>query len=318
MSISISYNDTIIFSKGFGYADLEKKSLVIPSKTLFDIGSISKIFTAISLAKLYENKEIDLDKSVNFYLDSLENNFQEITTRNLLAHIFGLSRDLKEDKYLPETIITKSNFYSHFLNRKAEYNSLEKFMYSNLGYKILGLAIENISKQDLVEFQKNEIFKPLHLDNTYANEVSFSNKYLSSMYSNKKGDYQKVKYVSCVFRHAEGCHLSTSEDLIKLGNAFLFPNRLLAKETIIELVKSQSLKDGKKTNYGKGFEVHKDNFDNFFYGHGGNAISARSELKIYPNSKLVITMVANKSKYKDDDLLEKIANNYINLISKLN
>lgn len=50
-----------------------------------------------------------------------------------------------------------------------------------------------------------------------------------------------------------------------------------------------------------GVTVNKDKFGNFNYGHGGNAISARSKLLIYPNSKLVIVMLANKSKTKKDD-----------------
>lgn len=317
MAISISYNDTIVFSEGFGYADLETKSLVIPSKTKFEIASITKMVTIGVLAKLYEANKVDFTKSAYFYLDSLPKKEYDFSINELAGHLSGLQRHPSEEMWSEENNYSKKDFYSVFEKDSMIFKPSTEFKYSNYGYKVLGKIIENILNIPIDKAQDLFIFGPLKMTNTKVT-TSYDEDSCVKFYTSKNKQRQLAKYVYNNFSYAEGCHLSTSEDLIKLGNAFLFPNRLLAKETIIELVKSQSLKDGKKTNYGKGFEVHKDNFDNFFYGHGGNAISARSELKIYPNSKLVITMVANKSKYKDDDLLEKIANNYINLISKLN
>lgn len=317
MAISISYNDTIVFSEGFGYADLDTKKQVIPSKTLFEIASITKMITVGVLAKLYEANQLDFTKSAYFYLDSLPKKEYDFSINELAGHLSGLQRHPSEEMWSEENNYSKKDFYRVFEKDSMIFEPSTNYKYSNYGYKVLGKIIENILNMPIERAQDLFLFKPLKMTNTKVT-TSYDEDSCVKFYTYKNKERHPAKYVYNNFSYAEGCHLSTSEDLIKLGNAFLFPNRLLTKETIIELVKPQSLKDGKKTNYGKGFEVDKDNFDNLFYGHGGNAISARSELKIYPNSKLVITMVANKSKSKEDDFIEKIANNYINLISKSN
>lgn len=154
------------------------------------------------------------------------------------------------------------------------------------------------------------------MSNTFINNGIYDDNTVT-FYSFIDGNKEKAKYVYNNSMCSSGCHLSTSEDLIKLGNGYLFPNRILKQETLIELIKSQKLIDNRKTDYGMGFDTGKDIYNNFYYGHGGSAISARSELKIYPNSKLVVVVLANKSKTKEDDLVEEIANNYIEFLKEL-
>jgi serine beta-lactamase-like protein LACTB len=169
----------------------------------------------------------------------------------------------------------------------------------------LGKIIESIVDIPIEQAQELFVFKPLDMINTVATK-NYDQEKSVKFYSLKSKERKQAINVYNCSNYAGGCHLSTSEDLIKLGNTFLYPNRLLKKETIIELVNSLFLDDGTKTKYGKGFEISKDVFENFYFGHGGSAIAARSELKIYPNSKLVIVMLANNMKSKNDDL---IANN---------
>ena len=68
LSISIMKNGEMVYSKGFGYADIESKTKIIPSSTKFRIGSFSKTLTASALMKLVEEKKLDLDESIHTYV----------------------------------------------------------------------------------------------------------------------------------------------------------------------------------------------------------------------------------------------------------
>ena len=314
MTICVSYNDSIVFSEGFGFADLEKRSEVIPSKTKFEIASITKMITASVLGKMHEEGTINWNHSPYFYLDSLSKKPYDFTIKQVAGHIAGLIRNPSEEDWTKENNYSKKEFYRVFQKDDLLFKPLTKFSYSNYGYVILSFVIEKIKNKNIYEVQKELVFDPLQMKNTFINDGNYDENTVSFY---KDINNRKVKFTDYVYNdtsYSSGCHLSTSEDIIKLGNAFLFANLLLKQETLIELIKSQKLIDGTKTNYGIGIISGKDQFGNFYFGHGGNAISARSEVKIYPSSKLVIVMLANKSKVDEDDFLEKIAKHYIEFL----
>ena len=117
--------------------------------------------------------------------------------------------------------------------------------------------------------------------------------------------------MDCTFKHSQGCYLTTTEDLVVLGNAYLFPDRLIKKETLVELIKSKKLKNGKKTNYGFGFETYKDLNGNYYYGHNGGYLGSRSLLRIYPNSKIVISIMTNRDIQDIDNFATELIKHYI-------
>ncbi|MFQ5892280.1 MAG: serine hydrolase domain-containing protein [Candidatus Methanofastidiosia archaeon] len=87
----------IFFAKGYGFANLEKKTPVIPDKTLFRVGSVSKLFTTTAIMQLYEKEMLNLDDDVNKYLRNfqLEDNYpQSVTIANLLTHTGGFDERL--------------------------------------------------------------------------------------------------------------------------------------------------------------------------------------------------------------------------------
>lgn len=318
VSISISYNDTLIFSEGFGYADLENKIPIIPSRTKFDIGSVTKSITIASLARLAEMDSINFEESVYKYLPELPHKGYDFTLSQLGGHLAGLKRESNKELWEEERRITKSNFFEIYKNDGQVQKPQTQYIYSNLGYKILGLVLENRSGRELSEANQFLVLDKLKMVNTKKDSLGLVEKDLAKFYSFQRKDYKPFNGISCEFNHAEGCYLSTTEDLIKLGNAFLFPNRLLRKETLIKLITSQKTTDGKRTNYGIGLISQKDKNENYFYGHAGNWVGSRTYMYIYPNSKLVITLSANRmmhsKHYKHIDIIPEIAKNYIQFI----
>lgn len=309
-SITISINDTVIFSKGYGYSDIEKKAIVKANKTKFKIASIAKTITASSVLKLEELGKIDITKSVYFYLDSLDKKKFDFNILQVGGHLAGLKRHPSTEQYVCENPYKNKDFYKIFKTDSLIAKPSTKFLYSNYGYKILGLIIEKIESDSIENIHKKYIIDKLKLKNTMPDKGVYDED-TSTFYSTSNGKVIVTPCMDCSFMYAEGCYLSTSEDLNILGNAYLFPNRILKKESLIKLIKSQKLSTGKKTGYGFGFFSDNDLFGNYFYGHNGNLPGGRSLLRIYPNSKLVISILMNKSDEDIDSITTKIANNYI-------
>lgn len=148
------------------------------------------------------------------------------------------------------------------------------------------------------------------LKNTFP-ETKEKDSLISKFYISKNNKLTEAPCLDCNFKYAQGCYLSTSEDLVKLGNAYLYPNRILKKETLVEMIKPKKLKNGFKVNYGFGFGTNKDFFGNFYYGHTGGYDGSRSCLAIYPNNKIVISVLVNRDIDDLGSLIAEISNNYI-------
>jgi len=310
MSVSVNINDTLVFSEGFGFSDLENKTAVMPSQTRFRMASITKTMTAATLAKLSELNKVDLKKSVYFYLDSLPKKPFDFTIEEVGGHLSGLQRTASTEKYTCDNPYKRSDFYKIFDLDPLSFQPSSSFQYSNYGYKLLGLVIEKITGESVVENNKKYIIDAIGLKNTVP-ETKIKDPFVSKFYTELRDKFVEAPCLDCTFRYAPGCYLSTSEDLVVLGNAYLYPDRILKKETLIQIIKSKKLRNGPKTNYGFGFMTYTDGNGNYFYGHNGGYEGSRSALRIYPKNKMVIAVLTNCTVENIDDFIAEIAYNYI-------
>jgi CubicO group peptidase (beta-lactamase class C family) len=108
VTISIVKDGKLLFAKGYGYADVEKKKPVSPQETLFRPGSVSKLFTWTAIMQLFEQGKVDLDRDVNEYLDyKIPDAFgKPITLKNIMTHTPGFEEQIK-DLFLTDS--TKPN-----------------------------------------------------------------------------------------------------------------------------------------------------------------------------------------------------------------
>ena len=315
MAVSISYMGKIIFSKGFGYSDIENKIQVDPSKTKFRIASITKTITSSTLAKLVELDSIDLKKSVYFYLDSLPKKKYDFTVKEVGGHLSGMIRVPSEEKWDDHKTYFRKDFYRVFDKDKLEFEPSSKFQYSNYGFKLLGLIIEKKCGKSLIECQRDLVIKKLNMNNTIP-DIGKYDINVTKFYSYEDKKTIETPVPKCIFRYAEGCYLSTTEDLITLGNGFLYVDKLVKKGVFTEFIKTQKLNSGEKTGYGIGFISSNDFYGNFYYGHNGKYIGGMGMLNIYPKEKLVISILLNTDTIKTslDMLIQEISFNYINEI----
>lgn len=285
-AISISYEDKIIYSKGFGYADISSRLAVNPKTSQFRIGSVTKSLVALTLARLAEQNKLSLDESVYKYVDSLPKKEYDFTIRQVGSHVAGLKRMYMPYNNDSTKVTTREQFYKAFtgplLFKPGTENS-----YSNYGYELLGLVIEKATGHPLDEVMAQQVLLPLNMFNTSPSRFKSSNtKYYTS---NNNKDYVPAKHMAYNLNTAPGYYYSTAEDLVKLGNALLIPGRLLQRDKLIEMIKPYTVTAAKKSRDGFGIENEQERM----YGHTGHVFGGTSAFIVYPEYKLVIAFVAN-------------------------
>ncbi len=315
LAIAISVNDSIVFSQGFGFADSESKRPVSPSETKFRMASITKTMTATVIYKMHENGQIDLQKSANFYLDSLPKKKYLFTIEELGGHLAGLARIPSAEKYSCDNTYNRRDFYPTFEKDALQFAPSTKMQYSNYGFKLLGVIIEKLSGKSIVENHQKYLIDALRLKNTVP-ETNLRDANIATFYVNKEGHFIEAPCLDCTFKYAQGCYLTTAEDLVKLGNAYLYADRILSKESLIDMIRSKRLINNVKTNYGFGFATCKEADGSYSYGHDGGYEGSRSALRIYPSSRMVISVLVNSDVAKISDFVAAVANNYNQLAGK--
>ena len=165
--IAIVKDTSILFSKGYGYADLENKKPFDPDKTLFRTASVCKVVVATVLMQLKEKNLIDLNADINKYLKrfKIKNKFgKPITAANLLTHTPGF-----DDFYIGKSARTEKEAMplGEFLKKHLPERIVppgEVFIYSNLGMALAALLVEEITGKDFEQYTIENLFLPLDMN----------------------------------------------------------------------------------------------------------------------------------------------------------
>ncbi len=159
-----------IIHKGYGWAVRDRKLPVI-TKTVFDIGSISKPFTATAVMKLEQQGKLKVTDSLTQFFDNVPEDKKAITIHHLLTHSAGLGEyhDTKGD--FEE--MTREEAVQHIFNQKLKFEPGTDYAYSNSGFTLLAVIVEKVSGQPFKTYLKKEIFEPAGMSRTgfYRNPV---------------------------------------------------------------------------------------------------------------------------------------------------
>ncbi len=159
-SVLISENDNVMLAKGYGLAD-RKRNIPNAKNTKFEIASITKLFTVVSMLQLAEKGKLSLNDKIDQYLGNFNPPKNQVTINHLLLHTAGLVPKGFELDYN-----TKKGFLESVKNAPAESIPGEKYRYTNAGYIVLAAIIEEVSQSPYEDYLIENIFKPLNLTNT--------------------------------------------------------------------------------------------------------------------------------------------------------
>jgi serine beta-lactamase-like protein LACTB len=293
-SVTVAINGKIVYSEGFGYADLEQRVPAWPT-TKFRIGSVSKPLTSAGMLLLVEQGKFDLDAPIQRYVSSFPEKGAVITARMLAGHLGGIRHYKEGEVDSQKHYDTVLGGLERFQNDPLVVPPGTKFSYSSYGYNLLSAAIESAAGENFLEYEREHVFTPLGLRSTVADQPADIIEERARFYSPAKDKQaQNAAFVDNSYKWAGGGFLSTSEDLVEFGSALLQPGFLKA-ESLALLFTPQKTKDGKETKYGMGWFVTKSRSGQRIYEHSGGSVGGSSDLILYPDAHLVVAFVCNFS-----------------------
>lgn len=291
MQVCVSQKNKIIWCNNFGYADIINK-IYVSDSTKFRINSISKSLTSLALIKLVSEGKLDLDSPIQKYIPEFPKKSFPITTRQLAGHLAGF-RDYDEnnlnDYIRTEHYDNSTQALKIFENDTLLFKPETKFHYSTFGWNLIGVIIEKVSGKDYLTYMTENIWKPLGLDATCGDNVKSKISNRSKFYD-VTGEENELGDLS--YKYSGGGLLSTSKDLIKIGNEILYGSYFDTKSKK-SLFQTQHTSDNKETGYGLGWYIGNDKNGHRIWYHSGDSFSGSSYLLIYPDDNLVVSFLAN-------------------------
>lgn len=166
IAVLVSKDGKVLYKKGFGYADIEKKELIKPD-TKFRIGSITKQFTAAAILKLQEEGKISVADKLSKFLPDFPR-ADEISIHQLLTHTSGIHSYTGKPEFIDKVIspITEEELITFFKNDPYDFNPGEKWLYNNSAFFLLGHIIGKVTDKPYGDYLKETFFDPLGMTST--------------------------------------------------------------------------------------------------------------------------------------------------------
>ena len=269
----------VLFSRGYGYSDVEKKAPVLPETTLFRPGSVSKLFTWTAVMQQVEQGKIDLDKDINEYLDfKIPDAFgKPITMKHLLTHTPGFEEQIKDLFSKAENPDLGPYVKTHIPARIFEPGANPA--YSNYGTALAGYIVERVSGKPFTQYVDENIFKPLGMTySTFAQPLPANlAPHMSKGY--RLGTDAPVDF-EVVTAYPAGSLSSSAADMAKFMIAHLQDGNGILKPETAKLMHDRLLpQDPSMNSMAHGFYEESKNGLRII-GHGGDTIAFHSDLHL--------------------------------------
>jgi|AntRauTorcE11897_2_1112592.scaffolds.fasta_scaffold00093_17 CubicO group peptidase (beta-lactamase class C family) len=312
MSISVYREGDIVWSRGFGYMDVENEKPVDPSSTLFRIGSVSKTYTAAGAGLLIQQEEIDTKEPVQTYVPDFPEKEYEITVEQVAGHIAGI-RHYRGNEFMSDkkyTSITEG--LEIFKEDTLLFEPGTDYSYSSYGWNLISAVMEGASGQEFLPFMETRVFDRLNMTNTFPDHANQNtpNRTLFYVYNDSTESNEGAPYVDNSYKWAGGGFLSTTEDMIRFGEAHL-TNEFLNQETIDHLMKPLQTSDEESTGYGFGWSTFIDSEGNEWKGHSGGSIGGSTMFFLHRENGVVVAFAINRSGAPMADLRDELAKIFI-------
>jgi len=243
MAASIVMDGEIVVSRGYGYRDRQKRSPAT-KKTLFPVGSITKLFTATAVTQLAERGKIDLDTPISVYLPnfSIQSRDRQVpTVRQVLTHHSGLPSNLISGFEVERPGLDTYRNLPKLLHEATMVSTPDTaFAYSNTGYSLLGCIIEEVSGLSYREYIEKNIFLPLDMKDSLAEPPEEKDPRITLGYEKRKAlEVYPIRDI------AAGALLSTSDDMARfmcmiMGKGTLDTNKIIEPDTFEAMISRQN------------------------------------------------------------------------------
>ncbi len=320
--LAIKKNNEPTWVGATGFSNLEHNTLMT-SNTQFRTGSITKMFTAIVILRLVEEKKVSIEDFLATHLPEIIGKIpqaDQITIRHLLGHLSGIVDPPNDDLQYQANIINDpikmqhmsvdERLKKHVYRKKLKFTPGTNYSYSNTNYWLLGKIAEKIGGKDIQAIMADYIFRPLNMKDTYLESREDRN--IARGYADLYNDKQLFD-VSIWDRaesdgEADGGLISTATDLQKFITG-LFEHRLISAVTLAEMKTIQSKScDHPNCEYGLGLEIWRTEAGNA-YGHNGGLAGIEANILYYEETGATIVLFKNNGNGSDKNFLSDLLKN---------
>lgn len=316
MAIRLEQSGKMIFSGAIGVANIETMRSLRVEDT-FQIGSVTKTFTAAAILKLSEKGMLSLQDTLMKFIPDINPEYKDLTIDRILSHTAGLPDYLGDPSV--NTVYDKYASIDEVIQRISKqplnFEPGQKYSYSNLGYILLGKVIEVSSGTSYDQFMLNTFFKPLKMDNTFVmtkgTSVDKVKGYTSSRndpekYLNPEGFTERPWKVDRSWIYSAGAIASTLEDMSRWNKA-LKSGGVISKNNFHLMSTRAKLENNDSVNYGYGLDVYPiSGLESF--SHQGMVPGFFSWNVYFPSEELTAIAFTNiDSKHPGPALLDMIA-----------
>lgn len=298
-TVAIMDNGKIVYEEGFAMANREE-ALKVNTSTQFNIGSVSKVFTAAAVMQLVEAGKVDLDKPVVDYVPEFtmqDSRYKNITVRMLLNHSSGLpGTDYTNGFASAADPGFLEGFMKYLANSNLKYDPGVVSVYCNDGFTLAEVLIEKVSGQSYAEYVSKNIFTKANMKNSSC-YFKPGNPNIALKYSNDNGSALPAEYVNLM---GTGGISSTAVDLCEFGNALL-TNKIMTSESFAEYTSPQYATETVPagmtpiTSYGLGWDmINVAAFEEqgiHVLSKNGGTLQFNSQLYVLPEQKLSVAVI---------------------------
>ena len=314
--VGIFMDGRIIYSKGYGVANLDYDIPITPQSVL-RIGSISKQFVAMCIAILAEQGKLSFDDDIRTYLPEMPDYGNQVTIHHLLHHTSGIREYLALVNLIgkPEGSVfgytTRELVELLSRQQKLNFEPGSQFSYTNSGYFLLAEIVTRVSGMKASAFAQENIFEPLSMTQTrFYDDPNAIIRNQAFGYSPKRDGGYRLDILRSDVIGDLGV-ITTVEDFLHWDNNF-YENKLGAgtKNLITMMFTRGRTSSGEDLSYALGLE-----FDSYrglkTMGHGGSAVGYVAEFLQFPEQRFSVVILSNLSSFRPGRLARQVADLYL-------
>ena len=290
LAVAVIQGEKVVKVGTYGYADLEFKARV-GRDTVFEVGAITKQFTAIGILKLAEARRLSLDDKLTSHLSNTPPAWSDITVKQLLNHTSGIKSftDLTNRFRLADHL-KQDQFIKEVGSYPLEFPPGEQYKYGNTSFVLLGYIIESVTGTNYWDWMTKEIFLTLGMNAT-------GDRNPARLIPQRAHGYEKNNAGALDNRDADltdlfstGAAATSLNDLIRWDNV-LRKGRIISTESRRLMWTPTKLPNGTVKHYGLGWGVATSGRANV--GHSGYTSGFSSTFQVYPADQLTIIVLCN-------------------------
>ena len=293
LAVAVIQGTDTLMMKAYGEADIEWDA-PMTTDAVFEIGSVTKQFTAAAILKLRDEGKLDLDADLTDYLPDYPTQGHRIPVRRLLDHTSGIKgmTEMEAFRALRGQNLPRDSAVTLFSAEPFDFPPGEALIYNNSAYILLGHIIEAVSGKTYEEYVEEELFADLGMTrSSYCSNAEVVERRAHGYQLTPSG-LTRRPYTSHVWPFSAGSLCSTTGDLVTWLRA-LHGGEVLPEGSYREMITPVPLNDGTPVRYAMGLSVAPDVGGRRVIAHGGGISGFVSETRYYPEDDLIVVMLVN-------------------------